>query len=426
MNLKVVFFCGVLFFLLLFLNSTFLNEKYQVSKPEIFGIYPKRSFVGEVVTIYGKNFKNRRFNSSVQIGDINCKDYDFDYVYWSDNIIKVKVPTGAKTSNIKLNIENTTVSGPTLAVYYEDCFTYSNPMEVTIDYSLSIYSYMDREKPLHIWVPSATVTDTQRNVTLISASKEYTSNTNGMDLFKLKTAPNRWETISKRFKYTSYQLTTKIDPESVTDEYDYTSDFYKYYTSPLSGVESNDPRIKAIAQSIVGNEKNPYYKAKKIYDWVIEKFDYLLPPQGSVWRALDCLDTGLGDCSVYSFIFCALCHAAGIPARPVGGHVIFIDEEVSVHVWAEFFLPKYGWIPVDPNYGDIQVNGFLPREKYFGNIDNRHIAFSKGFIELDLPKNLRNSSDDKPVVLSFLQKYYVYPESDLNYYTIYKKIKRVL
>lgn len=407
-------------------SSQLIVEKHQQSKPEIFGIYPKKAFIGEKVTIYGKNFLPKRLNSIIKIGEVECKEYDFDYIYWSNNIIKIKVPTGAKTDRIKLIIDNKEIIGPTLAIYNEDAFIYSNPMEVTIEYSLDIYPNNLKNTPLYIWVPSAATTDTQRNVILLDYSKNYIINgINGLDLFKIRFENNSKQTISKKFKYISYQLETKIDPEKVTDEYDFDSEFYKYYTSPLSGVESNDPRIKALAYEIVKDEKNPYYKAKKIYDWIIDNFDYMKPPANKVWRAIDCLDLKVGDCSVYSFLFCAFCHAVGIPARPVGGHVIFIDEEVSVHVWAEFFLPKYGWIPVDPNYGDIQVNGFLPREKYFGNLDNRHIAFSKGFLTIELPEELLNNSQEKNVILSFLQKYYIYPAQEVDNYIIYKKIRRI-
>ena len=101
-----------------------------------------------------------------------------------------------------------------------------------------------------------------------------------------------------------------------------------------------------------------------------------------------------GQCDHYSILFVALCRAAGIPARGVTGMVgwgPWIKEKdlvlrntihtmltpnglaaarlygpIGGHIWAEFYLPEYGWIPVDPTWGR------------FGHQGNYKIIFSKG------------------------------------------------
>jgi len=299
-------------------------------------------------------------------------------------------------------------------------------MDVTVDYTLNIFSHYDIKSPFYLWLPTAVSSDTQKNIVVLDKSNNlFQSQRNGLDLFKIsKFESKKSVSVSKRFKFKSYQLDTKINPEFVTNEYDFKSDFYKYYTSPQGGIESSDPRIINLSKAIVKDETNPYFKAKLIYNWVIDNITYQFPPVNTIWRAIDCLGTGVGDCSVYSFLFCALCHAAGVPARAVAGHVIFIDETINVHVWAEFFLPKYGWIPIDANYGDIQVNGFLPREKYFGSLDNRHIAFSKGKIICEFPKEIQKK--DAYVSLNFLQKYHTYTNESEDKFIIYKHIRRIL
>jgi hypothetical protein len=48
----------------------------------------------------------------------------------------------------------------------------------------------------------------------------------------------------------------------------------------------------------------------------------------------------------------------------------------DLHVWAEFYLPGYGWLPVDPTVEDSNGKG---GRAYFGNLDNRRLIFHKGF-----------------------------------------------
>jgi len=68
------------------------------------------------------------------------------------------------------------------------------------------------------------------------------------------------------------------------------------------------------------------------------------------------LSRGKGDCGEYAFIFVALCHAAGIPARPVFG-LITAPWFRTPHAWAEAW-DGTGWLPVDPN--------FVREGSYFG------------------------------------------------------------
>jgi transglutaminase-like putative cysteine protease len=95
----------------------------------------------------------------------------------------------------------------------------------------------------------------------------------------------------------------------------------------------------------------------------------------------------VADSHSFSLLFCALARAAGIPSRPVAGCLVYEERKVRVHYWAEFYLPGFGWVPVDPalgdgarfgNYPDIDT----PDEYFFGNIDSHHIVFTRGVVEV--------------------------------------------
>ncbi|NLT35522.1 MAG: transglutaminase domain-containing protein [Gaiellales bacterium] len=59
-----------------------------------------------------------------------------------------------------------------------------------------------------------------------------------------------------------------------------------------------------------------------------------------------------GNCGAQATYFPALCRPLGIPARTTGGWQLFTGNFAG-HFWAEFYLPNYGWIPVDPMAADM-------------------------------------------------------------------------
>ena len=385
----------------------FLSNTAETDKtPVIYQAYPETATVGEIISIYGNNFGDNRGRSTVSIGDVSCRDYDFDYISWSNEKIQIKMPTGTTSGTLSLLIDcKQNITGPVLTNINTGSHIYSDPMDLTVDYTVS-FSFNDSTSiPLYAWIPSPVPGDNQRNVKTFSYSTNHLE-TQGdeLDLYRIDDIiKGKVYPVNKKFFFTNYQIETKINPTDVTDDYDRDSEFYIYYTSPEYGVESDNPEMIKLAKSIVKDEKNPYIKSGLIYDWVVANMSYQYPPPKRDWRAIRAIATHRGDCAVYSFLFTALCRASGVPARPIAGHVIFLGDTISMHFWTEFYIPHYGWIPVDANYGDVQVSGFKDKSFYFGNLDNRHIAFSRGRTVYKLP-----GVQAKENTLRFLQKYHIY------------------
>ncbi len=127
----------------------------------------------------------------------------------------------------------------------------------------------------------------------------------------------------------------------------------------------------------MGDEKNLYWKARKLYQYLIENMEYKLA--GGWNTAPTVLKRKNGSCSEYSFCFIALCRAAGVPARYVGSLVVRGDDasyDDVFHRWNEIYLPGYGWVPVDANAGDKE----LPADQAaaFGGISNRFLITTEG------------------------------------------------
>jgi len=126
----------------------------------------------------------------------------------------------------------------------------------------------------------------------------------------------------------------------------------------------NDGLAFQLGERILGRIKDPVAQAKAIYEWVVENtiYDPTLPGCGSgdVRKQLIRGQYG-GRSADINGLFVSICRAIGIPARCVYGLRIGPsrlfrslgltgdDATRGQHVRAEFYVPGYGWIPVDPS-----------------------------------------------------------------------------
>ena len=85
--------------------------------------------------------------------------------------------------------------------------------------------------------------------------------------------------------------------------------------------------------------------ARKCYDWTHNRLVY----RGGIDPVVKkILENGEGDCSCYASVCVSLLRRKGIPAR----HIVMRDKcDYGWHVRVEFYVPAYGWIPLDPTWG---------------------------------------------------------------------------
>ena len=152
------------------------------------------------------------------------------------------------------------------------------------------------------------------------------------------------------FKYAGEEVNADVDPEKV-EPYDEKAAEYQRYTGSEPWLEVTDA-IRARAGEIVGDETNPYVKARMIFDWVVYNIRYELPDPESRGAA-KAFARRSGDCGDFSVAFCALCRAEGIPARTVTACWPFGGG----HVWAEVLIPPYGWVPADTSMAAMFIPG---------------------------------------------------------------------
>jgi transglutaminase-like putative cysteine protease/sugar lactone lactonase YvrE len=144
-----------------------------------------------------------------------------------------------------------------------------------------------------------------------------------------------------------------IYPEKVTELRKIPAAIRHKYLANSPKYDLNNPIIKEAVAEALGAERNPYWIARKIYRYVHKHMHYEMVGGWDV--APKVLERGSGSCSEYSFVYIAMCRAAGLPARYAGSLVVRRDDasyDDVFHRWVEVYLPPYGWIPVDPSRGD--------------------------------------------------------------------------
>jgi len=138
------------------------------------------------------------------------------------------------------------------------------------------------------------------------------------------------------------------------------------FLKPSLFMQSNDPKIKKLVDSIVSADDTNLIKAKKLMDWVyrhIEKRPVLSLPD-----ALSTLENRVGDCNEHAMLLSALARAAGIPAKVEAG-LVYLNGRFYYHAWNILYLGE--WITVDALMGQLPA-------------DVTHIRFSSGTQSLQL------------------------------------------
>jgi hypothetical protein len=139
----------------------------------------------------------------------------------------------------------------------------------------------------------------------------------------------------------------------------------------------DDPVVQGAVREAVGDETNPYWIMRNIFEYVVDHVKYELV--GGWDTAPNVLKRGTGSCSEFSFVFMAMARGAGLPTRFCAG-VMERGDEASMddvyHRWTEVYLPGYGWIPVDASATASEWQA--DRIKAIGSYTNRGLVTTVG------------------------------------------------
>lgn len=375
--------------------------------PSIESLSTDAGSIGSLVTIKGLNFGTNRGDSSVLFtwmgesatqmsndeagrGYVSPHDASGEYESWSDKELRIRVPDGAVTGGIAVR----TAKGTSPVRYFQvsdapGTKSYSGRRT----YALSTFVTISRvqstgQNSLYIWMPFPVETPSQRGIKALGRTTEpLLPDYRGLSAYRLvDLVPNTLSSLGQDHVVQVFGIETEVKADRIKPPPSPAPRLYETLIQPDALVPVADPAIVALARTAAGREKNHYLIARAAFETlqVTVRYDAKAVSESPA-AALSAAKADSWDMAV---IYAAMLRASGVPALPVAGILVDDSRRAWNHAWTEFYIYGFGWIPVDPVLASGGTVGnfyppFADRSRYFGNLDDRHIAFSRGLATVD-------------------------------------------
>ena len=285
---------------------------------------------------------------------------------------------------------------------------YVDPVVYNVTQSLTVKKdIVDAGKNIRTWIPFPRIYPYQNEIEIISSNPQYkqlSSQDYPIRSVFLESKSNGSEPTEFKinYKYKRYATYTKVDPADVKDNIT-DKEALEYIKEKAPHVIFTQ-KIRDISEQIVGDEKNPYLIAKKIYKWMSNNLLYSYMVEYCTLRHIPeyIIDRRYGDCGVHALLFITLCRYNGIPARWQSGWYLAPGSK-TIHDWAEYYIEPYGWIQCDPDFGMEVMQHFkvLAPEKreelndfYLHGLDNWRMAANCDHSQILFPDKIHFRSDN--------------------------------
>lgn len=397
----------------------------QTVGPAIVSIDVKEPVIGGLLIIKGYNFGINRGNSQViftaqtlasaidgtGLSESISVDEDDDYLLWSDKEIQIRIPDGAISGPIWVK----TLQGQSKPQFLQLQNIGKKRFITKRTYALESFTSISKVKSksgglIYIWRKMPISNDGQRNVKLLESSTQPLYADKQVACFLIQNPDPAVEyTIVQKYLVQSVSYTVEINPDTIQAPKTNLPSLYTRYTARSDLVPADDDAIADFTRNSVQNEKNPYRKALLLLN-ALRKLYKVQPNRND--NPKSALQAKTGSIRSLVLIYVAALRFAGIPARPIAGILIDDTKKAHQHYWSEFYIYGVGWVPVDPAlYMDAVAielsNPFPSSEKYFGSIDDRHIAFSAGSYRVSrlLPDGKTSRSDKEWTFIDINEEY---------------------
>jgi hypothetical protein len=375
--------------------------------PTVESLSSDSGVVGSLLTVKGLNFGSNRGDSAVLFtwmgetaiqtpndesgrGYVQPLDSSGEYESWSDKEVRVRVPDGAVTGGVAIR----TAKGTSPVRYFQVVDAPGTKSFIgRKTYALSSFVTISRvqatgQNSIYIWMPFPVDTPSQRGVKALGRTAEpLLPDYRGLSAYRLADlVPDKLASLGQDHLVQVYGVETDVKADKIKPPPSPSPNLYTTLTAADPLVPSSDPAVIAFAKKAAGREKNPYRIAQATLAALASAVRY--DPAAQAESPALALSAGKADSWDMAILYAAALRASGVPALPVAGVVVDDSRRAWRHAWAEFYVYGFGWVPVDPvlasggDVGDFSAP-FADRSRYFGNMDDRHIAFSRGLSSVD-------------------------------------------
>ena len=221
--------------------------------------------------------------------------------------------------------------------------------------------------------------------------------------WRVRVAPRSKAVFQENFNVLVKPFSVSLD--SIVGKCEEYAALERKFTDPYlrgnSFINGDDPKIRKIAEDVVGKEKRIIPIISCLNEYVISRLTYGNPLTG-LYSVSDALTKDKVDCGGFAVLLGSLLIASGIPARIVSGFFAGYSEN-SMHAWLEAMAPDGTWIPLDPSMEKLSREGKTKKSGMRGFVGSDRIALSVG---CDIPLTI----DGKNVTVDILQNPVLFAE----------------
>ncbi len=253
---------------------------------------------------------------------------------------------------------------------------YFSPKKFRITYTLTVKpDVVPSDKVIRCWLPFPREIDelqtgikiitTDPDFYLLAGNQNFLQRTIYFEKKAIRGTSTQFKLVFEMVRQARYEV---IEPDRIKT-YQNLEKMSPYLVERPPHIVFTDD-LRKLAESIVGLEKNPYLKAKKIFKWVDNNIPWASAREYSTIENLShyAFENKHGDCGIQTMLFMTLCRIAGIPTKWQSGFTLEPNGE-NMHDWAEMYFEPYGWLPVDASYGIRNSKIEAVQWFCFGNTD---------------------------------------------------------
>jgi transglutaminase-like putative cysteine protease len=317
------------------------------------------------------------FESPTGLAFINDGNRETLYVAYADREIYIRDNPNAEP-NYELQYRDRTFIHPLYFHYNrEGNYTLSNGYLVEMSYTeeispldpltlenlewrIALPAETDRQKIKQVEAIGLPFTEEVENGQRIAVFKFPHFNSESRYIFGWKAIVEVWSI--------KYQI-SPIDCENLPE---LSEEYREKYLVDNDNLAMDSEIISRAAVDAIARETNILRQVYSIRNYVYDKLSYGIKPHIDTPDIV--LRRGVGSCGEYLGLLLALCRLNGIACRTVGRYKcpphplsrhLPLQPDYN-HVWMEFYLPGYGWLPMESNPDDMFEGGPYPTRFFMG------------------------------------------------------------